>query len=328
MNATDPELQQFVDGVRRSLRHQVDPIADPDTEKSVAKIRAIFAEVDVLSLAVDTADLNDSLNWLTATVTEIAAVTPSLAFALAAHYTACRVTLASGDAARAGLNATAGVLPAQSTAVVPTVLDPAVVVLLGPAPDAGMLADPTAIAPTSSQRSFSGLRGAELREVQATVGQVCVEVDHSAAAAALRDWQLLCAAALLGVADSSLARVETYTAQRRQFGSALSSFAAVRAMLADMRVRCERLRALLLAALDGTGSEIAWRSVAAEAGRTAVGVALDAIQLHGGYGYVEEYPVARHLRDAMSISARSGARRTVLAGIAVDRLGDASGVTR
>jgi len=57
-------------------------------------------------------------------------------------------------------------------------------------------------------------------------------------------------------------------------------------------------------------------ALVATSGRTAVAVALDAIQVHGGYGYIEEYPVAAMLRDAISLRARSFARRDAVAALA------------
>src|SRR5581483_1707301 len=130
MTPSDAELNEYVGVVRRLLSVRAASAADPDGPETVAALRRALADADVLSLAVETAGLGDSLRWLTATVAEIARVTPSLAFAVAAHYTACRGARAGKHAEWAGASGSTGVRSAPSPAVVPTVLDPAFVVLL------------------------------------------------------------------------------------------------------------------------------------------------------------------------------------------------------
>jgi alkylation response protein AidB-like acyl-CoA dehydrogenase len=92
-------------------------------------------------------------------------------------------------------------------------------------------------------------------------------------------------------------------------------------MLSEMAVRAEALESLLDRAVENGPASTASFAVAAESGRSAIRIALDAIQIHGGYGYIEEYAVARHLRDAMTVSARSGGRRLALAAMAAVELG-------
>ena len=110
-----------------------------------------------------------------------------------------------------------------------------------------------------------------------------------------------------------------YAAERRQFGSALLSFAGMRAMLAEMQLRVSSVAALLDQALD-TGATAGCLELAATAGRAAVDVAIDAIQVYGGYGYIDEYPVASLLRDAVSLRARTP-RRSSVARLAAARFG-------
>ena len=134
----------------------------------------------------------------------------------------------------------------------------------------------------------------------------------------LMSWDLLAGAALVGIADRAVRATQTYVLERKQFGVPIGSFAGLRALVAEMQLRVEPVRALLdLAVEDPAASD----SVAALAGRAAVANCLDAIQAHGGYGYIAEYPIAGLLRDAVSLQARAGGRRLHVARVARRGLG-------
>ena len=107
--------------------------------------------------------------------------------------------------------------------------------------------------------------------------------------------------------------------ERRQFGVPIGSFAGLRALVAEMQLRVEPLRALL----DLRGGRIRRRARASRRWPAPAAVAncLDAIQAHGGYGYIDEYPVADLLRDAVSLQARAGGRRLHVARVALRGLG-------
>jgi alkylation response protein AidB-like acyl-CoA dehydrogenase len=125
----------------------------------------------------------------------------------------------------------------------------------------------------------------------------------------------------LGLAERARNEAQSYANDRRQFGASLLSFPALRAMLADMHARVGAVQALLDRALDDeVGAPTAFE-LSATAANTAVEVALDAIQIHGGYGYIDEYPVAGLLRDAVSMRARGCPPRAAFATIADMRLG-------
>ena len=134
----------------------------------------------------------------------------------------------------------------------------------------------------------------------------------------LASWDLLVAAALVGIAGRAVRLTNTYVLERRQFGVPVGSFAGLRALVAGMQLRVEPVQALLDLAADGSAPS---ESVAALAGPAAVANCLDAIQAHGGYGYMTEYPVAGLLRDAVSLQARAGGRRLHLARVAHRGLG-------
>jgi alkylation response protein AidB-like acyl-CoA dehydrogenase len=110
------------------------------------------------------------------------------------------------------------------------------------------------------------------------------------------------AAQALGIAQGSLDASLKYARQRKAFGQFLSELQAIQFKLADMATSIEAARALTLKAawLKDRGEPYGHASSMAKllASRVAVECALEAIQIHGGYGYVQEYLVERYLRDA------------------------------
>jgi hypothetical protein len=110
------------------------------------------------------------------------------------------------------------------------------------------------------------------------------------------------AAWAVGIAQASLEAALDYAQQRKQFGAALAEFQAIQFKIAEMATKVEaaRLLAWRAAALRDAGREHTAESSMAKlfASETAVEAALDAIQIHGGYGFTKDYPVERYLRDA------------------------------
>ncbi len=111
------------------------------------------------------------------------------------------------------------------------------------------------------------------------------------------------AAQAVGIAQGALEVASTYARERKQFGRAIGEFQMISAMLADMDAATESARQLLYAActeIDAGARDAArWASLAKlVAGDAAMRVTTDAVQVLGGYGYVDEYPVERMMRDA------------------------------
>jgi alkylation response protein AidB-like acyl-CoA dehydrogenase len=110
------------------------------------------------------------------------------------------------------------------------------------------------------------------------------------------------AAFSVGIAQASLEASIRYAGQRRQFGHALADFQAIQFRIADMATGVDAARLLTrrAASLADAGRPHSAESSMAKlfAGEAAVEIALAAIQIHGGYGYLKDYPVERHLRDA------------------------------
>jgi alkylation response protein AidB-like acyl-CoA dehydrogenase len=110
------------------------------------------------------------------------------------------------------------------------------------------------------------------------------------------------AAQAVGIARAALEEATEYSKQRRQFGKAIAEFEGIQFMLADMAAAVDAARLLVIRAarLRQLGVPCARESAMAKlvAGDTAMSVTTDAVQIFGGYGFIKEYPVERHMRDA------------------------------
>jgi len=106
----------------------------------------------------------------------------------------------------------------------------------------------------------------------------------------------------IGIAEAAFDAALKYSKERKAFGSHISNFQAIQFKLSDMAVRLDAAKALTFraAALKDAGKKYYKEAAMAKlyASKVAVDCALDAIQIHGGYGYVREYKVERFLRDA------------------------------
>jgi alkylation response protein AidB-like acyl-CoA dehydrogenase len=110
------------------------------------------------------------------------------------------------------------------------------------------------------------------------------------------------AAFSVGIAQASLEASHRYATDRKQFGHAIADFQAIQFKIADMVTKVEAARLLTwrAAALRDAGQEHTMESSMAKlyASEAAVEVAMEAVQIHGGYGYIKDYPVERYLRDS------------------------------
>ncbi len=111
------------------------------------------------------------------------------------------------------------------------------------------------------------------------------------------------AAQAVGIAQGALEFAAHYGKERVQFGKPIAELQMVQALLADMDASTEAARQLLYAACAaieaGDGDGARWAAVCKlVAGDTAMRVTTDAVQVLGGYGYIEDFPVERMMRDA------------------------------
>ncbi|WP_026572651.1 acyl-CoA dehydrogenase [Bacillus sp. UNC438CL73TsuS30] len=106
----------------------------------------------------------------------------------------------------------------------------------------------------------------------------------------------------LGIAEAALEAATDYAKQRQQFGKPIAAQQGVAFKLADMATSVEAAKLLIYRAADlrKRGVKCGFESSVAKlfASRTAVEVTTEAIQVFGGYGYTEDYPVERYFRDA------------------------------
>jgi butyryl-CoA dehydrogenase len=109
------------------------------------------------------------------------------------------------------------------------------------------------------------------------------------------------AAGAVGVCQSCLDESTRYAVEREQFGRPIASFQLVQAMIAEMRVKTDAGRLLVWRAgwMKDTGQANTTETSIAKlfASEAAVWCANEAIQVHGGAGYVDDHPVERHFRD-------------------------------
>ena len=110
------------------------------------------------------------------------------------------------------------------------------------------------------------------------------------------------AAQAIGIAEASLEASVKYSQQRKAFGKHISDFQAVQFKLSDMATKVDAAKLLTFkaAALKDNNKPYVTEAAMAKlySSKIAVECSLDAVQIHGGYGYVREYLVERYLRDA------------------------------
>jgi len=133
--------------------------------------------------------------------------------------------------------------------------------------------------------------------------------------------RVLLAAESVGIAQGALEAALVYAGERRQFGKPIGEFQLIGAKLADMFAETEACRALtrqIAGRIDA--GERGQRALASAAkllaGDVAMRVSTEAVQVLGGYGYIDEFPVERYMRDAKLMQIGGGTaeiQRTIIA---------------
>src|SRR3954465_6341832 len=114
----------------------------------------------------------------------------------------------------------------------------------------------------------------------------------------------------VGLAQGALDEALAYAKQRQAFGQPISKFQAIQMKIADLSAEIEAARLLTYKAAiqkdRGESFTLAAAQAKLKTGRLAVRAAEEAVQIHGGYGYIEEYPVCRFYRDAKILTIGEG----------------------
>ena len=133
--------------------------------------------------------------------------------------------------------------------------------------------------------------------------------------------RIWCAIVGLGVAQRAIDESVAYAKERVQFGKPIAKNEVIQFKIADMAMRCEAARQMCVYALNLMDAGEPYSVAAAEAkclaGDAAMANALEAVQIHGGYGYSREYPVEKLMRDAKIYQIFEGTneiQRLVIAG--------------
>ncbi len=133
------------------------------------------------------------------------------------------------------------------------------------------------------------------------------------------------AAQALGIAQGALDYAVGYARERKQFGKAIAEFQGIQFMIADMEAQTAAARAMVYWAsqlIDDNSPDVTHHAAIAKllAGDAAMKVTTDAVQILGGYGYVNEYPVERMMRDAKITQIYEGTNQIQRVVIARDLL--------
>jgi alkylation response protein AidB-like acyl-CoA dehydrogenase len=114
----------------------------------------------------------------------------------------------------------------------------------------------------------------------------------------------------VGVAQGALDEALAYAKERQAFGKPISKYQAIQMKLADLATEIEAARLLTYKAAfekdQGRNFSLTAAQAKLKTGRLAVRAAEEAVQIHGGYGFIEEYPVCRFYRDAKILTIGEG----------------------
>jgi alkylation response protein AidB-like acyl-CoA dehydrogenase len=114
----------------------------------------------------------------------------------------------------------------------------------------------------------------------------------------------------VGLAQGALDEALKYAKERKAFGQSISKFQAIQGKLSDMATEIEAARLLTYKAAwlkdQGRNFTLTAAQAKLKTGRLAVKCSEEAVQIHGGYGFIEEYPVCRFYRDAKILTIGEG----------------------
>jgi alkylation response protein AidB-like acyl-CoA dehydrogenase len=278
-----------------------------------------LSEMGLLAMRVPEDDGGAGLSTLSAlaVLEELAAFSASTALAVAVHN-----MLGLGLGAKAdgligvarGLSATDDVVSGVDAAAVGAMGAEGFVALVDG--DTRALWVPRSDATVATRSRTLGLRAADL-------GSVSFEQAKGTAlggdvATALDDYRLALGFIAAGIGRAALAEGTGYALERQQFGRPIAKFQAIQWKLADLSTGLDAAELMLGIAAARTGegrSAAAARATLAAAQAVTTGTS-DMLQIHGGYGYTEEYAIERQYRDARAVALYAGIRQETRSTIA------------
>jgi len=114
----------------------------------------------------------------------------------------------------------------------------------------------------------------------------------------------------IGLAEGALMYAVEYVKQRAAFGRTIADMQGIQWKIAELATEIEAARLLTYKAAwlkdEGRNFSLTAAQAKLKTGRLAVRAAEEAVQIHGGYGYIEEYPVCRFYRDAKILTIGEG----------------------
>ena len=133
----------------------------------------------------------------------------------------------------------------------------------------------------------------------------------------------------LGIAQACLEQCQKYAMERKQFGKPIAKFQLIQKMIAEMSTEIEMMKHFLYSSckeLDNNpnyDNRVRAAQIKLALPKMATKIALDAIQLHGGYGYSREFPLERYLRDNKLMEIGAGTNEVMIIIIAKQLLSEA-----
>lgn len=161
-------------------------------------------------------------------------------------------------------------------------------------------------------RNLLGLKGGGISSFKVSERRVLVENilgkfddGHNIVRVAQENFCLYMSAISIGISRESMKQAVLYAKNRVQFGKPISKFEAIQDLIGEMAIGCESSSALLqnLGNMKNNGDRIGMKAVISRllSSRVAAEISRSALKVHGGYGFIRDFPVERYVRDAETV---------------------------
>jgi len=161
-------------------------------------------------------------------------------------------------------------------------------------------------------RNLLGLKGGGISSFKVSERRVLVENilgkfgdGHDIVRVAQENFCLYMSAISIGISRESMKQAVLYAKNRVQFGKPISKFEAIQDLVGEMAIGCESSSALLknLGSMKNNGDRIGMKVLISRllSSRVAAEISRSALKVHGGYGFLRDFPVERYVRDAETV---------------------------